>query len=202
MKRIISIFLILFCTVWIAYSAGYQVGDKATDFKLKNVDQKFVSLSNYPDAKGFVVVFTCNGCPYAQAYQDRIVAIDRKYKSKGYPVIAINPNDPEIAPADSYDNMVSVAKEKGFTFPYLMDEKQDVYKTYGATRTPHVYVLQKKGSDLVVQYIGTIDDNYQDATKVTTPYLANALDALIAGTTPEPATTKAIGCGIKDKNKK
>lgn len=202
MKRIISIFLISFCTVWIAYSAGYQVGDKATDFKLKNVDRKFVSLSNYPDAKGFVVVFTCNGCPYAQAYQDRIVAIDKKYKSKGYPVIAINPNDPEIAPADSYDNMVSVAKEKGFTFPYLMDEKQDVYKTYGATRTPHVYVLQRKGSDLVVQYIGTIDDNYQDATKVTTPYLANALDALIAGKTPEPAATKAIGCGIKDKNKK
>lgn len=202
MKRIISIFLISFCTVLVAYSAGYQVGDKATDFKLKNVDRKFVSLSNYPDAKGFVVVFTCNGCPYAQAYQERIVAIDKKYKSKGYPVIAINPNDPEIAPADSYDNMVSVAKEKGFTFPYLMDEKQDVYKTYGATRTPHVYVLRRKGSDLVVQYIGTIDDNYQDATKVTTPYLANALDALIAGKTPEPATTKAIGCGIKDKNKK
>jgi len=202
MKRMTSIFLISFFAVLVAYSAGYNVGDKAIDFKLKNVDQKFVSLSNYPDAKGFVVVFTCNGCPYAQAYQDRIVAIDKKYKLKGYPVIAINPNDPEIAPADSYDNMVSVAKEKGFTFPYLMDEKQDVYRTYGATRTPHVYVLQKKGSDLVVKYIGTIDDNYQDASKVTTPYLANALDALIAGKTPEPATTKAIGCGIKDKNKK
>ena len=202
MKRIISLLLFSLSAVFIAYSAGYTVGDKATDFKLKNVDQKIVSLSSYPDAKGFVVIFTCNGCPYAQAYQDRIVEIDKKYKSKGYPVIAINPNDPAIAPDDSFDQMVSVAKSKGFTFPYLIDEKQEVYKNYGATRTPHVYILQKKGSDLVVQYIGAIDDNYQDAAKVTSPFLANALDALIEGDTPEPATTKAIGCGIKDKNKK
>ena len=199
MKRIFSMFLISCFVTTIAYSAGYQVGDKATDFKLKNVDQKMVSLSSYPDAKGFVVVFTCNTCPYAQAYQERIVAIDQKYKSQGYPVIAINPNDPSIAPGDSFDQMVTVAKNKGFTFPYLIDEKQEVYKNYGATRTPHIYVLQKKGSDLVVQYIGAIDDNYQDASKVNSSYLANALDALIAGKSPEPATTKAIGCGIKSK---
>ena len=202
MKRIISLFLVSFFAVMIAYSAGYNVGDKATDFKLKNVDQKIVSLSSYPDAKGFVVIFTCNGCPYAQAYQDRITEIDQKYKSKGYPVIAINPNDPALAPADSFDQMVEVAKNKGFTFPYLIDEKQEVYRRYGATKTPHVYVLQKSGSDLVVQYIGAIDDNHQDPAKVTSPFLANALDALIAGSSPEPATTKAIGCGIKDKNKK
>ncbi|HAH24750.1 MAG TPA: thioredoxin family protein, partial [Prolixibacteraceae bacterium] len=117
-------------------------------------------------------------------------------------VIAINPNDPKMAPDDSFDQMVVVAKKKGFTFPYLVDATQEVYKDYGAARTPHVYVLQKKGNDLVVQYIGAIDDNYQDATKVNSPFLANALDALIAGKTPEPSTTKAIGCGIKDKNKK
>ncbi len=183
------------------FAGGYLVGDNASDFKLKNIDQKFVSLSDYPNAKGFVVVFTCNGCPYAQAYQQRLVEIDKKYKPLGYPVIAINPNDPGMAPADSYDKMVSVAKEVGFTFPYLIDEKQEVYKKYGATKTPHVFVLQKKGNDLVVEYIGAIDDNYQDATKVTSPFLASALDALIEGKTPEPATTKAIGCGIKDKNK-
>lgn len=202
MKRIISVFFILLFAVVVAFSSGYNVGDKATDFKLKNVDGKHISFSNFSDAKGFVVVFTCNGCPYAQAYQDRLIEIDKKYKSKGYPVIAINPNDPALAPDDSYDKMVSVAKKEGFTFPYLIDEKQEVYREYGATRTPHVYVLQKKGSDFVVQYIGTIDDNYQDATKVTSPFLANALDALIAGSMPEPATTKAIGCGIKDKRKK
>jgi peroxiredoxin len=194
--------LIFFFAVTIARSSGYTIGDKATDFKLKNVDQKYVSLSNYPDAKGFVVIFTCNGCPYAQAYQDRIIEIDKKYKPLGYPVIAINPNDPKMAPDDSFDQMVVVAKKKGFTFPYLVDATQEVYKDYGAARTPHVYVLQKKGNDLVVQYIGAIDDNYQDATKVNSPFLANALDALIAGKTPEPSTTKAIGCGIKDKNKK
>lgn len=201
MKRISSLFIISFFAVLVAYSAGYNVGDKATDFNLKNIDGKFVSLSNYSEAKGFIVIFTCNGCPYAQAYQDRIGEIDKKYKSKGYPVIAINPNDPEMAPDDSYDKMVSLAKKEGFAFPYLIDESQEVYKNYGATRTPHVYVLQKKGSDLVVQYIGAIDDNYQDATKVTSPFLANAVDALIAGSIPEPAVTKAIGCGIKDKRK-
>ncbi|MDP2891095.1 MAG: thioredoxin family protein [Bacteroidota bacterium] len=202
MKRIISVVSILLFAVVAAYSSGYNVGDKATEFKLKNIDGKLISFSNFYDAKGFVVVFTCNGCPYAQAYQDRLIEIDKKYKLKGYPVIAINPNDPALAPDDSYDKMVSVAKKEGFTFPYLTDEKQEVYRQYGATRTPHVYVLQKKGSDFVVQYIGAIDDNHQDATKVTSPFLANALDALIAGSMPEPATTKAIGCGIKDKRKK
>ncbi|HCY40464.1 MAG TPA: thioredoxin family protein [Prolixibacteraceae bacterium] len=202
MKSIISLFFVLFFAVSVAYSSGYNIGDKAADFKLKNIDGKFVSFSNYPDAKGFVLVFTCNGCPYAQAYQDRIVEIDKKYKSKGYPVIAINPNDPALAPADSFDKMVSVAKTEGFTFPYLIDEKQEVYKNYGATKTPHVYVLQKKGSDFVVQYIGAIDDSYQDATKVNSPFLASALDALVAGSLPETTTTKAIGCGIKDKSKK
>lgn len=199
MKRIISLFVISSFSLLVAYSAGYNVGDKAKDFKLKNIDQKQVSLSNYPDAKGFVVIFTCNSCPYAQAYQDRIVALDKKYKSQGYPVIAVNPNDPSMAPEDSFDQMVAVAKKKGFTFPYLVDEKQEVYKAYGATKTPHVYLLQKKGSDLVVQYIGAIDDNYKDASQVSNPYLANALDAVIASKSPKPAITKAIGCGIKDK---
>ena len=201
MKRIFSLFVISCLALTLAFAEGYNVGDKAIDFKLKNIDQKQVSLSSYPDAKGFVVVFTCNSCPYAQAYQDRIVAIDKKYKSQGYPVIAINPNDPGIAPDDSFDQMVTVAKKKGFTFPYLIDEKQEVYKAYGATKTPHVYLLQKKGSDMVVQYIGAIDDNYKDASQVKTAYLANALDAVIAGKSPEPSSTKAIGCGIKDKNK-
>jgi len=191
--------IILLFAVSLTYAGGYSVGDNAMDFNLKNVDQKFVSLSNFQDAKGFVVVFTCNGCPYAQAYRQRLVEIDKKYKPLGYPVVAINPNDPAMAPDDSFDQMVSVAKKEGFTFPYLVDGKQEVYKRYGATKTPHVFVLQKKGNGLVVEYIGAIDDNYQDATKVTSPFLASALDNLIAGKDPQPAVTKAIGCGIKDK---
>ncbi|MBN2347273.1 MAG: thioredoxin family protein [Bacteroidales bacterium] len=178
---------------------GYSVGDKASDFKLKNVDGKTVSLSDYTDAKGFIVIFTCNDCPYAKAYQDRIIALDKKYKAKGYPVIAINPNNPEVSPGDSYKNMQQRAKEKSYTFPYLFDEKFEVYKTYGATRTPHVFLLKKENKDLVVSYIGTIDDNYQDPGKVQQQYLANAVESLIAGKSPDPEMTKAIGCTIKQK---
>jgi peroxiredoxin len=180
---------------------GYKVGDKASDFKLKNVDGKMVALADYKQAKGFVVIFTCNHCPYAIAYQDRIIEIDKKYKALGYPVIAINPNDVEIQPGDSYDEMVKRAKEKEFTFPYLFDATQEVYRKYGATRTPHVYILEKDASDLIVRYIGAIDDNYTDASKVTAPYLAGAIDNLLAGKSPEPSFTKAIGCSIKDKQK-
>ncbi len=179
--------------------SGYKIGDKATDFKLKNVDNKMVSMSNYPDAKGFVIIFTCNHCPYAVAYEDRIIALDKKYKALGYPVIAINPNDPAVQPADSFEKMQERSKDKGFTFPYLFDEGQKVYPVWGATRTPHVFVVQKQGKELVISYIGTIDDNYQEPAEVKTTYLANALDALLAGQKPNPETTKAIGCSIKVK---
>ncbi len=199
MKSYISLFCFSLIASSSAFPQGYNVGDKATDFKLKNIDGKFISLSNYPTAKGFIVIFTCNHCPYAIAYQDRINMLDKKYKSMGYPVIAINPNDPEIVPEDSYENMVLRAKEKKYTFPYLFDETQSIYRKYGAKKTPHVYLLQKKGSDLTVMYIGAIDDNYQDATQVKDHFLADAVDALLADKKPDPAVTKAIGCSIKDK---
>ena len=199
MKSYISIICLSLIASSSAFPQGYKIGDNAIDFKLKNTDGKYISLSNYPDAKGFIVIFTCNHCPYAKAYQDRIIEIDHKYKLQGYPVIAISPNDPEIVPEDSYENMVLLAKEKNFRFPYLLDETQEIYRKYGAKKTPHVYLLQKEGSELIVKYIGAIDDNYQDATQVTVPYLANAIDALIAGKKPDPSYTKAIGCSIKDK---
>lgn len=178
---------------------GYEVGDVAADFKLKNIDGSMVSMADFPEAKGFVVIFTCNHCPYAVAYEDRIIAIDRKYKEMGFPVIAVNPNDPEVVEADSFENMKKRAKEKGFTFPYLLDEGQKVYPVYGATRTPHVFVLEKEDKGLVVKYIGTIDDNYGDASKVEVTYLEDALDALLEGEKPDPDFTKAIGCTIKKK---
>jgi peroxiredoxin len=178
---------------------GYTVDDKATDFSLINIDGKMVSLANYNAAKGFVVIFTCNHCPYAVAYEDRIIAIDKKYKPLGYPVIAISSNDTSIAPTDSYELMIVRAKEKGFTFPYLYDGTQEIANLYGAQRTPHVYVLKKVNNELIVSYIGTIDDNYKDASAVTKTYLSDALDALLKGTTPNPDFTKAIGCSIKRK---
>ncbi len=178
-------------------AGGITVGDKAPDFTLKNVDGKMVSLSYYKNAKGFVVVFTCNHCPYAQAYQDRLIEIDKKYKSLGFPVIAINSNDASIVPEDSYDNMVIRAREKHYTFPYLRDEDQKVVREYGAERTPHVYLLKKQGKDLVVSYIGAIDDNYKDPMAVKEKYLENAINAVLQNKTPDPSYTKAIGCTIK-----
>jgi peroxiredoxin len=176
---------------------GYEVGDTATDFSLKNVDDTMVSLSDFEEAKGFIVIFTCNTCPYAQAYEDRIMDLDAKYKSQGVPVIAINPNDPGAKPGDSFAKMKERAAEKGFTFPYLFDEGQKVYPAYGATRTPHVFILEKTASGNEVKYIGAIDDNYQDASQVEEKFVENAVDAMLAGKEINPKTTKAIGCGIK-----
>jgi len=199
MKTIASLVFIFLAANLVA-GEGYKVGDKAADFKLKNVDGKIVSLADFPDAKGFVVVFTCNNCPYAKAYQDRIISLDKEYKSKGFPVIAINPNDPEVEPADSYDAMVKLAKEKGYTFPYLYDGKHEVFKKYGATNTPHTYILQKNAQgELIVKYIGAVDDNYQDAASVKQPYIENALDALLVNKEPELSYTKAVGCRVKAK---
>lgn len=193
------LFIVFTFSVYLINAQGYNISDKAADFKLKNVDGSFVSMSDYPDAKGFTVIFTCNHCPFAKAYEDRIIAIHNKYSPKGMPVIAINPNDPAVVAADSFEAMKKRAKEKNFPFPYLVDETQEVYKTYGATRTPHVFVLKRESKDLIVSYIGTIDDNYKDANEVRQHYLPDALDAILQGTTPDPAVTKAIGCTIKTK---
>jgi len=199
MKKVMFLTLIMTAGLIYAGDGGYKVGDVAADFNLKNVDGKMVSMANYPDAKGFIVVFTCNHCPYAKAYENRLIELDKMYSKKGYPVIAINPNDPNIVPEDSYLKMKEKSYEKGYTFPYLIDEKQDVYKRFGATRTPHVFVLQKEDKDLVVKYIGTIDNNYKDAEAVTEKYVAGAVNSLLAGNNPEPDFTKAIGCTIKDR---
>lgn len=179
--------------------SGYNVGDKAIDFKLKNIDEKMVSLTDFNDAKGFVVVFTCNHCPFAVKYEDRIIALDAKYSKLGYPVIAINPNDAVQYPEDDFASMQTRAKEKGFTFPYLLDETQEIAQAYGATRTPHIFILQKSESDYVVKYIGAIDDNADDASAVKVKYAENALDALLEGKDIVVPSTKAIGCGIKWK---
>jgi peroxiredoxin len=199
MKKIMLTLSLIFAAVVITFAQGYKIGDKVTDFKLKNVDGKMVSLADFKDAKGYVVIFTCNHCPYAIAYEDRIIALHNKYAPKGYPVVAINPNDPAAQPQDSFEKMIERANEKKFPFVYLFDEGQKVYPIFGATRTPHIYVVSKKGKDLVVEYIGTIDDNYKEAKEVKETYLADAIDALLAGKEPKTRETKAIGCTIKVK---
>ena len=196
MKRIGFFALLMGVLMSFTNPTGYKVGDKATDFKLKSVDNKMYSMADYKDAKGFIVVFTCNHCPFAVKYEDRIIDLAKKYKSKGYVLLAINPNDPAAQPEDSFELMQKRAKEKKFTFPYLFDEGQKIYPQYGATKTPHVFLLDK---NLVVKYIGAIDDNVEDASQVKERYLENAIAALEKGEEPTPNTTKAIGCSIKVK---
>ena len=181
----------------ITVADGYKIGDIADDFRLMNIDGKMVSLADYKNAKGYIVTFTCNTCPYAVGYEDRIIALNNKYAPKGYPVIAIMPNNPDVQPGDSMEKMKERAQSKGFTFPYLMDEGQTVYPKYGATKTPHVFVLQKTSKGNVVKYIGAIDDNYQDASAVKTKYVENAVDALLNGSDVPEKETRAIGCTIK-----
>lgn len=178
-------------------TGALKVGDIAPDFSLKSTNGEMVSLKGI-DAKGYIVTFTCNHCPYAVMYEDRLIELHKKASEMGYPVVAINPNDPEVQPADSYELMIERAKEKAFNFEYLFDDGQKVYPKYGATRTPHVFLLDK---DLKVKYIGAIDDNAQDAEAVQEKYLENAIAAMEAGNDPDPSFTKAIGCSIKAKKK-
>ncbi|TDX84635.1 thioredoxin family protein [Epilithonimonas xixisoli] len=180
-------------------NSGYQVGDEATDFKLKNIDGKMVSLSDYKSAKGFIVIFTCNHCPYAKKYEDRIVALDKMFKSKGYPVIAINPNDATVQPQDGFAEMQTRAKEKSFTFPYLVDEGQKIYPIYGATKTPHVYILKKENGKNIVKYIGAIDNNYENPKDVSEFYVQDAVNQLLKNEAVKTEKTVAIGCTIKVK---
>lgn len=198
-----KVFLALIAVLgFAAYSIaadGYSPGSSVTDFKLKNIDGKPVSLSDYPAAKGFIITFTCNHCPYAKAYEDRIIALNKKYANKGYPVIAINPNDASQYPEDNFDNMKLRAEEKKFTFPYLVDETQEVAKTFGAIKTPHIYVVQKEAKNLTVKYIGAIDDNWENPEIVNQKYVEDAVNALLANKEVEVKTTKAIGCSIKWK---
>lgn len=199
MKNLKLLFqLLIFCCAGFL-SAQYKIGDAATDFKLKNVDGKMVSLSNYPSAKGFIVIFTCNHCPYAKKYENRIIELDKKYKDQGYPVIAINPNDPVAQPEDGYKEMIERAKLKGFTFPYLLDDGQKIYPQYGATKTPHVFLLQKEDGKNIVKYIGAIDNNYEDANDVSEYYVQDAVNALLKGEKVKKTKTVAVGCTIKVK---
>ncbi|WP_299337069.1 thioredoxin family protein [uncultured Psychroserpens sp.] len=197
LKIVLALAVVFATSAFTSVGTGYDIGDIATDFELENIDGKMVSMKDFKDAKGFIVVFTCNTCPYAVAYEDRVEALNKKYADKGYPVIAIMPNNTDVKPGDSMENMKARAKAKGFTFPYLMDKGQKIYPQYGATKTPHVYVLEKTKKGPQVKYIGAIDDNYQDASAVTKTYVEDAVDALLEGKEVPEQKTRAIGCSIK-----
>ena len=174
-----------------------EPGDNAPGFNLKNIDGKMVSPEDYPDAKGFIVVFTANTCPIAEKYEDRLIALGKKYNSVGYPVIAINANIPGVLAGDGYEKMQKRAKTKGFTFPYLFDEGQKITDQYGARVTPHVFLLKKEESGLKVMYTGAVDNDTEDVNPDKTLFVENAIASLEAGKEIEVASTKAIGCTVK-----
>lgn len=171
--------------------AEVKIGDPAPDFKdIIGIDDKTHSLADYKDAKVVVVVFTCNHCPVAVAYEDRLVKFHADYKDKGVQLIAINVNN---LPADRLDKMKERAAAKGFNFPYLYDSSQKVGRDFGAKVTPHFFVLD---GERKIAYIGAFD-NSQNESKVEKHYLRDAVDALLAGKTPPEPVTKQFGCGIK-----
>lgn len=175
--------------------ANVQIGDPAIDFDLPSVRDGDVSLQDYTDRDAVVVLFTCNHCPYAQAWEDRLIQIAHDYNDQGVGFVAISSNDPEQYPADSPDAMRQRADEKNFPFPYLFDASQDVARAYGAERTPEVFVFDKEGQ---LRYHGAPDDSYEEA-QMTTPYLRNALDALLAAEEVPVTETPPVGCTIKWK---
>jgi len=173
-----------------------KVGSKAIPFILPGVDGKEHSLAGYTDKEAVVVIFSCNHCPYARAWEDRIIQIQADYADKGVQLVAISANDAQKYPDDSFPDMKKRAQEKGFNFPYLYDETQEIARFYGAERTPEVFLFDKHGT---LHYHGTVDDNYEQPNAVKSHYLRDALDAVLADRVPAITETTPIGCTIKWK---
>ncbi len=161
---------------------GYELGDVVKDFKLKNTDGKDVSLAaDFKNSKGVILIFDCNTCPYSKGYNERVIALNKKYASKGFPLVTINANDPAKSPGDSFEEMKTYAKSHKYDFPYLFDKTQQVARAFGATNTPQVYILLKNENDFKIAYIGAIDNNARDASAADKKYVEEAVDACLKG---------------------
>lgn len=171
--------------------------DPAPDFRLPGTDGDEHVLSDYADAPVLVVVWSCNHCPYVQAYEDRLIALARDYAERGVRMVAINSNSAVSHPEDSFERMIERAQAKGFNFDYLHDESQDIARAYGAQRTPEVFVFD---ADRRLRYHGGIDDSWDNPRAVSRTPLRAAVDALLAGVEPKPTSTPAVGCTVKWKS--
>jgi peroxiredoxin len=176
--------------------AKLKIGDKAIPFALPGVDDREHALADYADKEVVAVVFSCNHCPYVLAWEDRMIQVQADYADQGVQLIAIGANDAEKYPADGFPKMKERAQAKGFNFPYLHDETQEVARFYGAERTPEFFVFDKGG---VLRYHGALDDNYDNLNGVKSQYVRDALDAVLAGDAPAVAETPPVGCTIKWK---
>lgn len=172
-----------------------KIGSMAVDFDLLSVDGKTYMLRYFLNREILVVVFTCNHCPYAQAYENRLIRLAKEFSAKAQ-FIAINPNDASKYPQDSFENMKIRAMEKRFPYPYLRDESQETARAYGALVTPHVFVFDRAGK---LAYQGGVDDNWENENAVTRQYLRNALTELAVGMAVTKKTAPVVGCSIKWK---
>jgi peroxiredoxin len=173
-----------------------EIGSSAPDFHLIGIDEKKYSLESFKDKKALIIIFSCNHCPYVQAYEDRVIQIQKDYADKGIAVAAINSNEDINYPDDSFENMKKRAAEKNFNFPYLRDEDQSIARTYDATHTPEIFLFDENRK---LAFHGKIDDNWQEPDKVQNHYLRDALDELLAGKEISVPETFTIGCTIKWK---
>lgn len=173
-----------------------KIGSPLPGFNLPAVDGKNYSSSVYKDRKILVVIFSCNHCPYVQAYEERIINIQNQYGNKDVQIIAISSNDAVKYPEDSFEQMKLRSDQKQFNFPYLYDEDQSIAKSFGATHTPEVFVFDEVRK---LAYHGKIDDNWQDESSIKSSYLKNAIDELLAGKEISVPETFSIGCTIKWK---
>lgn len=171
-----------------------DVGKTAPDFNLPGVDGRKWALAEFKDKRLVVIVFSCNHCPYVVGSEDRMIALQRDYAARGVQLVAINSNETDGHPEDSFDHMVARAKERGFNFHYLRDEDQSIAKVYGAQRTPHFFVLDE---NRIVRYTGRMDNNPRDESKAETHELRDAVEAVLAGRDVAVKTTDAIGCNVK-----
>lgn len=203
-SRLIQSVFFLLCMMAVQVHAqdmkAYSVGDQVEQgFELKDVSGEQVALADFADQKGVILIFSCNHCPYVVAYEDRMIELHQNYAEVGYPVVAINPNDKDRQPEDDFPNMQKRAKEKNFPFHYLYDADQSVARQFGATRTPHVFLLKNnEDGNFVVSYIGAIDDS-TEPDEVEKTYVEDAIRALESSRRPMPSYTKAVGCTIKWK---
>lgn len=193
-----SVRILLFLISIFFYQLAF--GQTIENFTLINTaDNSKVSLNNFINKKGVVVIFTSDFCPYSKLYEERIETMANDFSDKGIQFILINPNNPLISQDDSVEKMAKNAREKGYRFPYLADKDQKVANAFGATKTPEVYLLKPSGSNFRVLYSGAIDDNPQVATDVDRDYLKEAINNLLNGKPIQPNHQRPTGCMIKKR---
>lgn len=190
------LFAVTIHSIVMAQPRGYTLGDVVADFQLPNIDSRAVSLTDYQKQKGLIVVFTSNHCPFAKAYEERIIALHRQFAPQGFPMLALMSNDPAAYEADSFVQMQVRARDRQYPFPYVLDETQQVARAFGVARTPQAFVLRNQNGQFIVEYIGSIDDSPQEADNVRRRYVGEAVASLLAGQPVRTPLTKPIGCGL------